>query len=208
MTFDQPTAPNDQARTMDPGRPPAAAKTASDVGPAATAAGRLRVVETGVYRGPHVYGDLPMIRIQLDLGDLEAWPTDRLPGFTERLLAALPGLDGHGCSYHEPGGFVRRLREGTWLGHVAEHVAIELQSRAGAAVTRGKTRSVKGRPGVYNVMFAYAEESVGLLAGRLALELVDTLLPPQLQGISGLDRICEPPDGAAGRDLLDIAFAV
>src|SRR5829696_7720062 len=135
MTFDQPATPIDQGRTMDPGDPPAVTKTGSDVVRAATAGRRLRVVETGVYRGPHLYGDVPMIRIQLDLGALEDWPTDRLPGFTERLCALLPGLDGHGCCYHEPGGFVRRLRDGTWLGHVAEHVAIELQSRAGAAVT-------------------------------------------------------------------------
>jgi cyanophycin synthetase len=193
---------------MDPGDPPAVAKTGSDVVRAATAGRRLRVVETGVYRGPHVYGNVPMIRIQLDLGALEAWPTDRLPGFTERLRALLPGLDGHGCCYQEPGGFVRRLREGTWLGHVVEHVAIELQSGAGAAVTRGKTRSVKGRPGVYNVMFAFSDESVGLLAGRLALELVDALLPPELRGISGLDRVCDPPDDTAGRDRLDVALAL
>lgn len=78
-----------------------------------------------------------MIRLQIDLGELEAWPSDRLSGFTERLLGLLPGLDRHGCSYGEPGGFVRRLREGTWLGHVIEHIALELQSRAGHLVTRG-----------------------------------------------------------------------
>ena len=137
----------------------------------------MRVLERGVYRGPHLYGPLPMIRIQLDLGSLEAWPSNTLPGFTERLLAVLPGLHRHGCCFGTPGGFVRRLEEGTWLGHVAEHVALELQTLAGVRATRGKTRSVKGRPGVYNVMYRYREESVGLLAGRLALRLVDSLLP-------------------------------
>jgi cyanophycin synthetase len=106
---------------------------------------RMRVIETGVYRGPHLYSDIPMIRIQLDLGTLEAWPTDRLPGFTERLIALLPGVGQHGCSLRKRGGFLTRLRDGTWLGHVAEHVAIELQLLAGARITRGKTRSVKGR---------------------------------------------------------------
>src|SRR3712207_2168471 len=138
----------------------------------------MRVNERGVYRGPHLYSLTPMIRIKLDLGSLEEWPSNRLPGFTERLLALLPGLHQHGCCYHEPGGFGRRLEEGTWLGHVTEHVAIELQSLTGARVTRGKTRSVSGEPGVYNVMYTYREEDVGLLAGRLALQLVDTLLPP------------------------------
>jgi cyanophycin synthetase len=130
-----------------------------------------------------------MIRIKLDLGSLEDWPTNRLPHFTEKLIALLPGLRQHGCCFHEPGGFVRRLEEGTWLGHVVEHIAIELQSLAGARVTRGKTRSVRGEPGVYNVMYAYEEENTGLLAGRLAVQLVDSLLPSELQGVQGLDRI-------------------
>ena len=85
------------------------------------------------------------MRLELDLGALEAWPSgEARPGFIDALLAALPGLAEHACSYGEPGGFVRRLREddGTWLGHVLEHVAIELQHLAGANVTFGKTRSV------------------------------------------------------------------
>ena len=136
-----------------------------------------------------------MIRLQLDLGTLENWPTNRLPGFCEGLLALVPGLHDHGCSYGAPGGLEERIQEGTWLGHVAEHVALELQTLAGHRVTRGKTRSVKGRPGIYNVMFAYEEEEVGLLAGRTALELVQSLLPENLRGIEGLERIA---DGDAG----------
>jgi cyanophycin synthetase len=112
----------------------------------------MHVIDRGVYRGPHLYSLTPMIRIKLDLGTLEEWPSDRLPGFTERLLALLPGLYEHGCSSRERGGFVQRLEQGTWLGHVAEHIALELQTLIGARVTRGKTRSVKGEAGVYNVM--------------------------------------------------------
>jgi cyanophycin synthetase len=88
-------------------------------------AGLMRVLERGVYRGPHLYGSEPMVRIQVDLGALEAWPSNRIPGFTERLLALLPGLHRHGCCYKEQGGFVRRLHDGTWLGHVAEHLALD-----------------------------------------------------------------------------------
>jgi cyanophycin synthetase len=149
----------------------------------------MGVTEVAVYRGPHYFSHTPMVRIQLDLGRLEEWPTDRISGFTEALLGLLPGVGRHGCSLRVRGGFERRLRDGTWLGHVAEHVALELQTLAGSRATRGKTRSVKNRPGVYNVMFAYNEERVGLMAGRIALELVDSLLPNDLQGISGLDRI-------------------
>ena len=156
----------------------------------------VRVLERGVYRGPHLYGGRPMVRIQVDLGELEAWPTDRIEGFNEALLAALPGLALHGCCYGEPGGFLRRLESGTWFGHVAEHVALELQKAAGASVTRGKTRSVKGRPGVYNVMYAYADEATGLLAGRLALQILDRLLPERLKGVDGLDRIVVAAPGS------------
>jgi cyanophycin synthetase len=95
----------------------------------------MHVLGKAVYRGPNLYGHLPMIRFQLDLGDLEAWPTDRLPGFTDWLLMVLSGLHQHGCCFQTPGGFVRRLVEGTWLGHVTEHVAIEMQSLAGSRVT-------------------------------------------------------------------------
>jgi cyanophycin synthetase len=151
----------------------------------------MKVLEKGVYRGPHLYSHTPMIRIMVDLGRLEDWPTNQIPGFGERLLALLPGLKRHGCSYKRRGGLVRRIEDGTWLGHVAEHVALELQTLAGTRVTRGKTRSVKGQPGVYNIMFAYKFEEVGLLAGRVALELVNSLLPEELAGVEGLDRIAE-----------------
>lgn len=148
-----------------------------------------RVLDHAVYRGAHRYSHTPMIRVMVDLGRLEHWPTSRLEGFADRLLAALPGLARHRCSRGHPGGFVERLREGTWLGHVAEHVALELQCEVGHRVTRGKTRAVKGRPGVYNVMFSFRDEDVGLAAGRIALELIDSLLPERLAGIERLDDL-------------------
>ncbi len=146
----------------------------------------MRVLERAIYRGPHYFSATPMIRVQLDLGSLEAWPSDRIPGFVERILALLPGLHAHGCSYKTPGGFARRLHEGTWIGHVIEHVALELQSLAGDKVTRGKTRSVPDRPGVYNILYAYRHEDVGLLAGAMALRLVAQLLPETQRGLEGL----------------------
>src|SRR5919199_3113900 len=167
--------------------------TKSDPGTQQLTAGKsadpMAVTEVGVYRAPHYYSHTPMIRIQLDLGRMEEWPTDRIPGFTDALLDLLPGVGRHRCSLKVRGGFEKRLIEGTWIGHVAEHVALELQTLAGSRAVRGKTRSVKGRPGVYNVMFAYNEEKVGLAAGRMALELVDSLLPEDLRGVSGLDKI-------------------
>lgn len=149
----------------------------------------MRVIERSVYRGPHLYSARSMIRVRLDLGALEQWPTDRIPGFADALVAQLPGLASHGCSYGEPGGFLKRMDEGTWLGHVIEHVAIELQARAGADVTRGKTRSVKDRRGVYDILFCYADERSGLAAARAAIALVAALLPLRFQAVEGLDRL-------------------
>jgi len=143
----------------------------------------MKVVARSVYLGPSLYALFPVIRLTVQLGELEHWSSTRLgPGFTDALLEALPGLAEHGCSYGEPGGFVRRLTEdeGTWMGHVAEHVAIELQNIAGAHVTFGKTRGT-GTPGEYDVVYAYEQEEVGLHAGRLALELLTSLLPAELR---------------------------
>src|SRR5512145_580118 len=143
----------------------------------------MRVVARSVYLGPSLYAKFPVIRLVVDLGDLEAWPTGRLgPAFCERLLLWLPGLREHGCSYGEPGGFVRRLTEeqGTWLGHVLEHVAIELQNVAGIEVTFGKTRTT-GEPGQYEVVFEYEQAEVGTEAGRLALTVLHALLPEDLR---------------------------
>jgi len=154
----------------------------------------MRIVERGVYRGPHLYSATPMVRIMVDLEALEEWPTDRIEGFAERLLTLLPGLRNHGCSKGGPGGLVSRMEEGTWLGHVTEHVALELQTLVGARTTRGKTRSVRGKPGYYNVMFAYEDEEVGLAAGRIAFELVNCLLPDELKGLENLERITDGPE--------------
>lgn len=126
-----------------------------------------------------------MVRIRVDLGALEERPTDSLPDFVNRLMAILPGLGRHHCSTGRSGGFVERLKQGTWLGHVAEHVAIELQSLAGATVTRGKTRSVSGLCGVYDILYEYRDERAALLAGLHALRIVSALLPPELSHLAG-----------------------
>ena len=160
----------------------------------------MRILERSVYVGPSQYAHFPVIRLLLDLGDLEQWPTARLgPGFIDGLVAAVPGLAEHGCSYREPGGFLRRMREGegTWLGHVLEHVAIELQNIAGEDVTFGKTRSVDGRPGVYTVVYEYAQREEGIAAGELALRLLCSLLP---DGVRPAGSVPEDWDWEPARD--------
>ena len=142
----------------------------------------MKILETAVFRGPNVYALFPVIRHKVDIGVLEEWPSGKLgPDFVEPLLEALPGLHEHGCSYGVAGGFVRRLREGegTWIGHIWEHVAIELQNEAGAEVSFGKTRGA-GETGVYNMIYQFEEEQVGLQAGALAIELLRSLLPKEL----------------------------
>lgn len=143
----------------------------------------MRILEKAVYVGPSIYALFPVIRLDIDLGPLEAWPTRRLgQPFTEQLLGVLPGLAEHGCSYGEPGGFLRRLEEdeGTWLGHVLEHVAIELQNAAGEQVSFGKTRGA-GATGHYHVVYEYEQAEVGLEAGRLALDIISHCLPDELK---------------------------
>ena len=144
----------------------------------------MKILDTNVYVGPNIYAHFPVIRHVLDLGELEEWPTGRLgKDFVEPLLEHLPGLHEHGCSYKKPGGFVRRLNEdeGTWLGHVMEHVAIELQNIAGYPVTFGRTRSLDGERGHYSMVFQYHDDAVGREASRLSLELIHSLLPDKLQ---------------------------
>ncbi len=144
----------------------------------------MKIIETSVYLGPSLYAHFPVIRYTIDLGVLEKWPTGRLgEDFTTRLLEALPGLKEHTCSFGEPGGFVRRMKEdeGTWLGHVLEHCAIEMQCVTGVKVTYGKTRSVGEAEGQYHVVYEYEHSAVGLEAGKLALSLIYSLLPEEFR---------------------------
>ncbi len=146
------------------------------VAPSGSADPDLTIVETRVYRGPNVWSYDPAIHLLVDLGSLEQYPTDTIPGFVDGLLGLLPGLAEHSCSRGRKGGFAERLREGTWLGHVTEHVALQLQQEAGFDIRRGKTRQVDGQPGRYNIVFGFGDERVGLAAAKLAVRLVNHLV--------------------------------
>lgn len=142
----------------------------------------MKILETSVFRGPNIYAKFPVIRHVVDIGVLEDWPSAKIgEDFIEQMLDALPGLQEHGCSYRLPGGFIRRLREdeGTWMAHIWEHMSIELQNVAGLDVTFGRTRGA-GESGVYNMVFQYEEEEVGLRASQLALDFIHNLLPDHL----------------------------
>lgn len=143
----------------------------------------MKILSTNVFVGPNVWASFPVIRHVIDLGVLEDWPSAKIGAeFVDGLIAALPGLAEHGCSYREPGGFIRRLQEddGTWLGHVLEHCAIEVQNVAGTDVTFGRTRGT-GEHGQYNMVYEYHQRDVGLAAGKLAMRLLMQLLPQTLK---------------------------
>ena len=166
--------------------------------PSTAAAPTLRILETRVLRGPNYWAREPVIRLLVDLGVLEQYPSNLLPDFTEALIALLPTLEDHACSLGRRGGFVTRLREGTWAAHIAEHVALEFQNLAGTDVRHGKTRAA-GPVGQYNCIFEYREETVGLEAGRMAIALVNHLVAPDdpavffdfASELEGLIRVAE-----------------
>lgn len=152
----------------------------------------MKILSTNVFVGPNVWASFPVIRHVIDLGVLEEWPSVKIGhDFIGGLAEALPGLASHGCSYGEAGGFLRRLREdeGTWMGHILEHCAIEIQNVAGTDVSFGRTRGT-GVPGQYNMVYAYRQRDVGLAAGELAMRLLMHLLPQELQ--AQVDYECDP----------------
>jgi cyanophycin synthetase len=134
----------------------------------------MKILETQVFRGPNIYSLTPVIRLVLDIEDLEERPSNTIPEFTDRLIEMIPTLYEHRCSEGVPGGFITRLRDGTWAGHIVEHIAIELQCLAGTPVGYGKSRSTDRR-GVYNIIYSYVEEKVGRRAGQAAVRLVEHL---------------------------------
>ena len=131
----------------------------------------IQLLRITYLRGPNVWTYRPVLETLLDLGELEDHPSDRLPGFNERLCTLVPALAEHHCGVGEPGGFLQRLQEGTWMGHVLEHVVIELLNLAGMPTGFGQTRSVTRR-GVYRMVFRARDESVARAALAQGLRLL------------------------------------
>lgn len=123
----------------------------------------IQLLRITYLRGPNIWTYRPVLETWLDLGELEDYPSNQLPGFTDRLCQWLPALQEHQCGVGEPGGFLQRLQEGTWMGHVLEHVVIELLNLAGMPTGFGQTRSTSRR-GVYRMVFRSRDEGVGRCA--------------------------------------------
>ncbi len=132
----------------------------------------MQILEIRTLRGQNYWSGYwkKLIIMRLDIGDFEQKPTNKIRGFYGRMNKIMPSLETHGCSYGEPGGFLKRVKEGTWAGHVIEHFALELQTLAGMDVGYGRTRQTE-EEGIYNVVFAYMEEEVGRFAARSAVRL-------------------------------------
>src|SRR5215468_8755366 len=134
----------------------------------------MRVGGIRALRGPNVYSHRPVLSMRLYLDDLTGKESHEFPGLNELLLGLLPGLAKHHCCRERDGGFVERLSEGTYFGHIVEHVALELTELAGVPVYHGKTRGA-GEPGAYNIIIEYkAEEGTKRLL-RMAAEIVESL---------------------------------
>ncbi len=131
----------------------------------------IEILRTLELRGPSIWTYGPALEVWIDIGALEDFPSNTIPGFVDRLIDWLPALHEHTCSYEERGGFVRRLREGTWPGHILEHVTLELQNQAGMKGNFGKARETSVR-GVYKVVVSSGNHQVSRAAILAARELV------------------------------------
>ncbi len=142
----------------------------------------MKINKVKYLTGPNYYSYKPTIWIELDIEHFEELPSNKIPEFTDRLLEAMPSLYTHTCSRGYEGGFVERLREGTWMGHILEHMAIELQSLAGIDVKRGKTVTSE-RKGIYYVTYRYEEKKSGFYAFEAAIEIVEAVVDGQAVSI-------------------------
>lgn len=151
----------------------------------------MNILEVKVMRGPNfwsVYRD-QIIQLKVNIGKYEDLPTNKIPDFFERISSIMPSLYTHRCSEKKPGGFFERIKEGTWMGHVGEHTALELQSLAGMECGYGRTRSTN-KVGVYHVVFSYLYKEAGIYAGHAAFRM--------------LNAICEGKDYNIKEDIIQL----
>lgn len=137
----------------------------------------MKILDIKVMRGPNYWSIKrhKLVQMRLDLEEMELRPTNKIEGFRERLEALFPSMYSHRCSEGVPGGFFIRVEEGTWMGHVIEHIALELQTLAGMECGFGRTRGT-GKYGVYNVVFSYMEEKAGVYTANASVRIAEALI--------------------------------
>lgn len=138
----------------------------------------MEIISVRILEGPNIYSFNPVIKVRLDIGNYEDTPSSLINGFNDRLTALLPGLGTHQCSRGRPGGFVERLRDGTYLAHIFEHVLIELQCAAGYRVGFGKARG-SGVAGIYDVVAGFRNAEAAVTAVYAAEALLKAVLNHQ-----------------------------
>src|SRR3954470_21680494 len=135
----------------------------------------MKILNIRTIPGPNVYSHQPVLVMKLDLENLAGRESYQVPGFIDRLLQVLPGVAEHHCALGRPGGFVERLREGTYFGHIVEHVALELTDAVGISTNRGKTVAT-GERGIYLVAVTYKSEAGMKCLLQTAVALVQSLV--------------------------------
>ncbi len=135
----------------------------------------IKILELRALRGPNRYSKKKTIFMLINIDEFEYKPTNEIPNFKDKLLAKMPSLYEHKCSLEKEGGFIERVEKGTWIGHVVEHVAIELQCLAGMNVKFGKAFTTKDT-GIYAIVFHYIVESAGIYAAKEAVWLIESLI--------------------------------
>lgn len=140
----------------------------------------MKIIDIKAMRGPNYWSIRrhKLIVMKIDLEEMEEMPTNKIDGFAERLEKMFPTMYEHQCSENKPGGFFQRVQEGTWMGHVIEHVALEIQTLAGMDTGFGRTRTT-GEHGIYNVVFNYEEEKVGIYAAKAAVRICQAIADNQ-----------------------------
>lgn len=137
----------------------------------------MKIEKIQALHGPNIWSisRKKLIQMRLNLEELEQFPTNKIDGFRERIEKLIPSLITHRCSEGYEGGFFHRIETGTWMGHVIEHIALEIQSLAGMETGFGRTRETK-TPGVYNVVFTYIEENAGIYAAEESVKIAQALI--------------------------------
>jgi len=137
----------------------------------------MKILKVQALRGPNIWSvqRKKLIQMRLDLEEMEQFPTNKIEGFRERIEAMFPTMIEHRCSEGVRGGFFSRIERGTWMGHVIEHIALEIQTLAGMETGFGRTRETK-TPGIYNVVFSYTEENVGMFAAESSVNIAEALI--------------------------------
>jgi cyanophycin synthetase len=147
-------------------------------------ADKLHIIDFTIYRGRNIYSHRPVMKMILDIGKYGEIPTNQIPGFNEKLLALFPGLQTNVCGLGYEGGFLERLKKGTYLAHVLEHVILEMQAMVGYDLHYGKTRVIQ-EPSVYYLVYEYENEVCGLECGKASVFILNHLLDDEEIEIDG-----------------------